>query len=104
MLDEGFHAAVIAHDFFIGLWPTQVAETYGNAGIQKGQFAEAVLQRLAVKLHHGEDGGRGPEAHACALFSGLNRANQTQGRFGFTQRKAHGVLKAIAENGQLKQV
>ena len=50
------HAAIITHDFFVGLDPTQVAETYGDARVQKCQFAQAMFQRFAVKFDHGEDG------------------------------------------------
>ena len=52
--DKGLDPALIMQDLFIGFSAAQVLELDKDAGIQKGQFAQPVFQRLAVKFDRGK--------------------------------------------------
>ena len=50
MADERLDAALVVQDLLEGFGPAQVAEIDHHAGVEEGQLAQAVLQRLAVEV------------------------------------------------------
>ena len=66
-----------------------------DAGIEEGEFAQAVLQRGEVELDHGEGLRRGQEGHlGAALAAGI--ADDASGATATPSRELHDVLFAVA--------
>ena len=110
VFDERLHAALIFEDRLIGLGVALIAEDDLHAGVQEGQLAQAVLQRLAVIIGLGEGRRRGEEAHGgagigLAIVAVRGLAPLDQGRLHAAPLdEADPVFLAIAVNGQLQPV
>ncbi len=90
---EGLHAAVVGHDLLEGLGPAQVLEADGDARVQEGQLAQAVLQRLPVEfdlregLQRRHEGDRRAGSEAVAELG--RRSGDGQGRHRVAALEAH---------------
>ena len=110
MLDKGLHATLIFEHGFVRLRAPFVAEDDAHAGVQEGQFAQPVFQRLAVIFGHGEGRRARHEAHRRArqhLAIGAQRAlaNLFQRRLDLAAfDEADIVLLAAAVDAQLQPV
>ena len=72
-----------------------------DAGIQKRQFAQAMLDRGKVELHHGEGLGRRKERHLRAAFAAAV-ADHFQRRHCDAVGELHEMFFAVAPNGELE--
>ena len=111
MFDKGFHPARIFQHDFPRLALAQIFEHNAHAGVQEGQLAQAMLQRLAVIFRHGEGRRRCHKAHRRTCINTLTifalRALALLDQWLFGQpaiNKAAIMLFAIAVNGQIKPV
>ena len=66
---EGFDAAVVFHLLALFDRVAHVGQHDIDAGIEEGEFAQAVFQRGEVELHHGECRGRRKERHLRAALA-----------------------------------
>ncbi|CAI8387534.1 MAG: Uncharacterised protein [Hyphomonas sp. TMED17] len=66
MLHEGCNAALIGQFDFIMLSTAKIFELDADAGIEKGQLAQSVLECFPVEVGHCEGGRRDHEADSCA--------------------------------------
>ena len=65
---EGLEAAFVVELLALGLGVTQIGQHDVHAGIEEGEFAQAMLDRRIVELDHGEGLGRGGEGDLRAAL------------------------------------
>ena len=104
---ERLHPAVVVHDFLERLRAAQVAELHRHARVQERQFAQPVLQRLAIELDGLEGLQRRQEGYAGARLEGavleLGRgAGDGQRRHRIAVGEAHLVDHAAAPDLQVQ--
>ncbi len=76
-----------------------VGQNDAHAGIQEGEFAQAVLERVVVELHHRERRRRRHEGDLCpATPAGV--ADDGEGRDGNAVAELDQVLAAVAPDAQ----
>lgn len=99
--DESFQAAIIKQLFLFYVRMTLVGEQNANAGIQKCQFAQAVLERGVIIVRHGEGFGAREEgdfrARAAFIF-----ANDGKRRVGDTMGEADLMQLAVTADSELQ--
>ncbi len=111
MFDKGLHPALIFEHNFPRLSLAQITEQNPHAGVQKGQFTQAMLQRLAVIFDHRKRAVGGQKAHrrsrirARPILALRALALLHQRRFGKPAiDEAAIMLLAIAMDGQVEPV
>ena len=98
---EGLDAAIVLHLLDLALGVTIVGEHDAHAGIEEGEFTQAVLQGGVVELDHGEGARRGQERHlGAALAAGI--ADRRQRRHRVAVAKLDEVLLTVAPDAQLQ--
>ncbi len=102
----GLDPAFVEQRLLERLGTAQILEHDAHAGIQERKLAQAMLDRLPVVLGHGEGFRRRQEAHGGAAL-GLavdlrRRADELERRFRVAMDEAHGVLFAVAPDGELE--
>ena len=101
---KGSYTAIIDHGVRIELGLTLIAQGDLDAGVQEGELAQAVLQRFAIELGHGEGFFRRHKAHFRALLARLGIAHHLEVFLGIAAAETHPVPLAIAPDGQVHPV
>ena len=96
---KGFKPAFIIQDRLLFFGATAVGENDIDAGIQEGEFAQPVFERVVIKFDHGEGFGRGQEGHFRAALVARG-AEPLKRRFGIAMFEGHHMLVAIAPDAQ----
>ena len=109
IFNERANAAFVIQVMFFDFGVAVVAQQDADAGIQKCEFAIAMLKLVKIKFEHVfERVGRRHEGDARPLFGfaiGNRRiATNDQRRNGVAMFKAHPMLFAFAPNGELKEL
>ena len=101
IFDEGLDAALVAHLLALLDRVAHIGEHDGDAGIQKCEFAQPVLQRGEVELRHGEGFLRRQEGH---LGAALVTRGADHGERGcrLAVAELHEMLQAVAPDGDLE--
>ncbi len=98
---EGRNAALVEQFHVLGLDTAPVGQKNAHAGIEEGQFAQAMFQRAEIELGLGEGAGARQEAHLGAAAA-RRIAKDLQPAIGRAMGEGNEMFLAIAENRQLE--
>ncbi len=79
-----------------------VGENDGDPGIEEGELAQPVFQRREVEVGHRERLLRRQKGNFGAALVGRGSADDRERRNRFTVAKLHGMLLAVAPDGELE--
>ena len=96
---EGLDPALVEQLLALVLGMARVGEDDAHAGIEEGEFAQALLQRRVVELDHRERVGGGQERHFRAAPS-VAVAHDHQRRHRVAVAELHRVLLAVTPDAQ----
>lgn len=103
ILHEGFDAALIHHLLSLHLRMPGVGEDNAHAGIQKGEFAQPVLQRRIVELDVSEGLRARHEAHHGAAAAFRRRSDHGERGFRVAIAEAHLEFLALAPDHEVER-
>ena len=101
IFDEGLNTAVINHLLALLDRVPHIGQNDQHAGIEEGQFAQAMLERGEIELDHGESFGRRQERHFGAALA-VRLADNLQRRHRDAVAEFDEVFMTIAPDGQLE--
>ena len=103
---EGFEPALVIEIVLLDFRVARVGQHDMHAGIEKGQFAQTMLDRRVIELDHGEGGGGRQEgdfraALGLAVFD-RRRAGDDERAHRVAIGELHEMLFAVAPDAQLQ--
>ena len=101
---EGLEAAFVMEVLALELGVAQIGQHDMHAGIEEGEFAQAMLDRRIIELDHGEGFGRGHEGDlGAALRPAVDYRrgpDDLQRRDDVAMREFDEMLEPVAPNAQ----